>query len=479
MRGFGWLAVAFASMTVAVAQDAEPLRIGVLLDTSAEMGFVVPLVRKERRLLDEELTAAGRPPLAYREMPGADLDRELTLSVAASRNAFFYLRDLFESEKADTILWISSFEGQQSGAGFQLVRELLEATPEGRPPRRLYLRNLWQEQIQKGENLFSKTNPLTVDPLDPQQRPESWYRLVEGGHGVVIRSWQMPPGPFRDQFGFPARVRGAGFLRAVGLAGSVAEFDTGWARDFQARHGLLLMRKDEEWTIWNSGREWLRHSTVLPFFDGTSTTDQNDALLASMMARDSIEEDLARIEAKRIGVLFAFGFVQRDLDRTVGTGTKRSDPVHSYYSDLAALAGEAKRHLDGPARSTTNRVYREQWIELDNPMRRKEGPDPIALAIARLAKEEGVDAIYLFTNGFTGGARYGTITIDEDVVARAAQETGVALHIRMPFETGSCPVSLERIALASGGQVFRGKQGDGDWDYPRPEAKWPEPDEAE
>ena len=53
--------------------DPAPARLAILLDTAAEMGFLVPQVRKEARILNEQLVAAGRPPLPLREMEGASM----------------------------------------------------------------------------------------------------------------------------------------------------------------------------------------------------------------------------------------------------------------------------------------------------------------------------------------------------------------------------------------------------------------------
>ena len=49
-----------------VAGAPVPARLAILLDTSVEMGFLVPQVRKEARFLNEQLVAAGRPPVLLR-----------------------------------------------------------------------------------------------------------------------------------------------------------------------------------------------------------------------------------------------------------------------------------------------------------------------------------------------------------------------------------------------------------------------------
>ncbi len=94
------------------AQEAAPARLGILLDTSAEMGFLVPQARKELRILNEHLASAGRSPVVMREIVGSDLDREASTSVGARRNVLYAMKALYE--ECDTVLWITCLKGQQS-----------------------------------------------------------------------------------------------------------------------------------------------------------------------------------------------------------------------------------------------------------------------------------------------------------------------------------------------------------------------------
>jgi hypothetical protein len=77
-----------------------------------------------------------------------------------------------------------------------------------------------------------------------------------------------------------------------------------------------------------------------------------------------------------------------------------------------------------------------------------------ARRMAKMVREEGVDAIYFFTNGFTGSGNYGEFGINEELIAKAIRESGVRLYVRVPFEFGVVPMKLQKLAVASGGGVF-------------------------
>jgi hypothetical protein len=96
-----------------------------------------------------------------------------------------------------------------------------------------------------------------------------------------------------------------------------------------------------------------------------------------------------------------------------------------------------------------------------------------------MVREANLDAVYLFTNGYLGGGAYGSFTIDLEWIERAIREAGIRLYVRMPFETGPAPVALQRLALASGGRVFLGKEGDPDWEMEALNPKWVTPAEEE
>ena len=147
-----------------------PTKLSILLDTSAEMGFLVPQVRKEARMLNDQLTAAGRPPVTLREIEGASVDREGSTSLGARKNIIYPLKELFT--QADTVYWITSLKGEQSPQGMFAIEEMLGEKIEGRPKRELIIRNIWQDQLQAGDTWVTRPPAPEADPLDLRNRPE-------------------------------------------------------------------------------------------------------------------------------------------------------------------------------------------------------------------------------------------------------------------------------------------------------------------
>lgn len=464
------------------AQENAP-QFGILLDTSPEMGFLIPQTRKEVRLVNEELRALGRPEIKLREFKGASLGRESSLSVPGTKNALYAIRAFYSEDKVDTIYWISSLRGMQSVGGFFALENELKVETEGRPPRRLIIRNIWQEQLMRGIKALSQANRLQPDPLDIDERPQAWYRTVQNGYGIVMRSWQPPPVEFRDQFAFPRELRNHTWMRKGGFDGNIAKFDVGWTNEYYNRHHLRFLGAKEKWGQFFNAPGWIHDETLVPFPDEKNTPARDEKLLHEMSQRDTIEEDLAKIDAKKLGVLFSFGYVEQDLSRY----SQDRETTHSVGRfilntiDLVRESREYQRQFSKTAspERQAQRVYRNQLTILQQQHRKPEGPDPVAKAVAELVRNEKVDAVYLFTNGFTGGGNYGASTIDLNLLSLAIREAGVKLYIRMPFETGSTPVPMEQLALASGGEAFRGKMGDDDWSFEYPEAKWPDDGEDE
>jgi hypothetical protein len=456
------------------AQEAGPrARLGILLDTSAEMGFLVPQVRKELRVLNEQLAAAGSPAVLLREMAGSDLDREASTSVGARRNVLYALKALYE--EVDTVLWITPLMGQHSPQGIFAIEQLLRGNVPDRPPRQLLLRHLWQDQIVAGNEWVARPPAPESDPLDPRNRPEEWFRLVAENRGVIQRSWQAPPSSFRAQFGFPNRIADSYFLRKLSHEGREAFFDQTWARELARRHDLRFVREKEEWPARITGRRWLTESTVLPFPDEAALMARNETVIEALSNRESVDEDLLRIEASKLGVVFALGYVSQDLKRHFSDRDRVPRSWREFYlADLVRIGGECAKAAAAGA-SVENRVFATERIELDSKSVKQEGVDPLSRRVAKLVREEKCDAIYLFTNGYLGEGDYGTWTIDWNLLALAIRESGTRLYVRVPFEFGPTPLALARLAMASGGGVFRGRADDPDWEMELPKPSWPEP----
>ena len=114
------------------------------------------------------------------------------------------------------------------------------------------------------------------------------------------------------------------------------------------------------------------------------------------------------------------------------------------------------------------------WHPNDKGKQSEATDEYYARRMAKMIREEGVDAIYFFTNGYTGSGIYGEFRINEELIARAIREAGVRLYVRVPFEFGVAPMKLQKLAIASGGAVFFGKSSDPDFDMARPKGEWPE-----
>lgn len=473
-RGFLFLmALGLVVADGAGAEEGASARLGLLLDTSEEMGFLVPQARKELRILNVQLAAAGQAPVAMREIVGSDLDREASTSVGARRNALYAMKALYE--ECDTVLWLTRLDGEQSPHGIFSVETLLRETVEGRPARQLVLRHLWQEQVLAGSEWVMRPPGPEIDPLDPRNRPEEWFRLVEEDRGVIQRSWQTPPPDFRAQFAFPFRVADSYYLKKLGHETREANFEQGWARDLAARHDLRFVREREEWLPRITGRRWLEEATLLPFPDEAALRERSAQVFEEMSARESIERDLARVAAEKLGVVFAFGYVSQDWKRHQST---REQPPRnwrdSYLADIARIGSECATHLSEHGRAA-GRLYATERVELASKGTRPDAPDPVLRTVARMARDGKCDAIYLFTNGYLGGGDYGTWTLDLDLLTLAIREAGTRLFVRVPFEFGPVPLDVQRLAMASGGGVFQGMPSDPDWEMEIPSPAWPEP----
>lgn len=464
-------ALLLSARSLSGQESADPARLGILLDHSEEMGFLVPQVRKELRVLNGQLADRGRSEVILREMPGSSLEREGPSTLGATKNAWYALRDLYAG--VDTVMWITALKGRHSSEGIEAVETLLKEAVPGRPPRRLLLRNVWADQLIAGDEWVGAPPVPEDDPLDLRNRPEEWYRLIGEGRGIIVRSWQVPPPAFREGFGFPPKVVSFYYLKKLGFEGREAAFDRSWALSLERELGLTFQRLDESWPSRITGRRWIEETTLLPFTGEEELELRNGIVLGEMTARDSIDEDLSRIEGDRVGVVFALGYVKSDLERAVANRAKEPRGWREHYlADLMRIGGECSRNQQ-ENRDKEGRIYANVRLEFAKRNGRPDGPDEATRAIARLAREEKVPAVYLFTNGYVGGGDYGTWTLDLPLLALAIKDSGTRLFIRVPFEFGPVPLDLARLAIASGGAVFQGKSGDADWEMPAPSGRWP------
>lgn len=454
-------------------QDSLP-RLGILLDTSPEMGFLAVQARKEIRWNNTALASRGRQTQPVIEFAGASLEREGSLVVPARRNALFPLRELLDERKADGVCWITALRGQQSGDGFHAVTTLLSGGDE-RDSRPLVIRHVWQDQIQAAAEWTRHPPPDAEDALAPSNRPFDWYSLARAGGGVIIRSWQVPPLHEMAYFGFPQRIAGAPLLRQLNIADHTATMDGRWKQDLSSRlGGLVFAFTQDAWLPAVTGRRWLEESILVPHLDPESIEERNAAVFEALRARETIEEDLARIPARQLGVLFGFGHVERDLQRVLSARRPGNDWRSQYLADLTAIVRETREHLASQPAVHPGRVYATEHLRLPDPAWDPSRAGAYARRMARMAREDGVDAIYFFTNGYSGGD-YGRFEVDLPLIAAAIREANVALYVRVPYELGVAPIALQRLAMASGGGIFLGRADDPDWSIAAPAPAWPDP----
>ncbi len=457
-----WTAlIALGFCVVALSQDV-PARLGIVLDTSPEMGFLVPQVRKEIRILNDQLQEAGRPLVEYTEVAGAGLDKEGSFSVGASRNNLYAMQKLFREKQVATVYWITSMKGMQTPAGLAALTELLNESQE--TERKLVIRNVWQEQLVAGSEWVSSPPPPDDDRLDPRSRPGDWYELLEATGGIVIRSWQTPSLSHQAQFGFPFRIRSRAIASRMQVDSSELHFDTAWTGKLEAKHGLKWVRSNEEWLPSITGRRWIYDATMLPFPDAESKTLRDDAVFEALRERPSIEADLEGISEEKVGVLFSFGFVEKDVTR-FREFESRGLPgyVSGYMADFERILEEVREHTEGAPK--TNRVYLSRIEGLLNRNRPPKGIDPHVAGLAELITQHQPGAIYWFTNGYMGKGDYGKFGADLEVLSQGVLNSGVKLYVRIPFELGIVPAALEDLALKSGGAVLKGSPGDEDWSF--------------
>lgn len=443
--------------------DGEEVRgrLGILLDTSEEMGFLVPQVRKEIRLLNRQLQEVGQPSVEYAEIAGAGLDKEGSFSVGASRNNLYALQKLFREKKVDSVYWITSMKGMQTPAGLEALKQLLL---EEDADRKLLIRNVWQEQLVAGAQWVALPPPADEDRLDPKSRPGEWYELLEATGGIVIRSWQTPSLSHQAQFGFPFRIRSSVIAKRMQVDSSELHFDIAWTGKLETQYGLKWINPNEEWLPTITGRRWIYDATLLPFLDLESRKVRDDSVFEALCERPPIEEDLEGIAGKKVGVLFSFGFVEKDVIRFKEFDSKGLPGyVSGYMEDLQRIMGETRQKAKEGAR--TDRIYLSRIVELSNRNRPPKGVDPHVAGLAELITQHHPEAIYWFTNGYMGKGDYGKFGVDLEVLSQGVLNSGVKLYVRIPFELGIVPAALADLAIKSGGAVLKGHPGDEDWSF--------------
>lgn len=455
-----WLLPWIVCLSTIVDGAETTARLGVLLDTSPEMGFLVPQLRKEIRILNRQLEESGQLPVEYLEVAGAGIDKEGSFSVGARKNNFYALSKLYREKQVDSVYWITSMKGMQTSEGLEAVAQLLEEEAN----RKLLIRNVWQEQLVAGEAWVTQPPPADEDRLDPKSRPGEWYDLLEATGGIVIRAWQTPSLSRQAQFGFPFRVRSSAIAKRMQIGSSELHFDIAWAGKLEGQHGLKWIKADEEWLPAITGKRWIYDATLLPFQDLELKKERDDAVFEALSNRPSIEEDLEGIPAEKVGVLFSFGFVENDVLRFKEFESKGLPQfVSGYMEDFERIMDEVREHAKASAK--TDRVYLSRMVGLVNRNRIPKGTDPHVAGLAELITQHQPEAIYWFTNGYRGKGDYGKFGVDLDVLSKGVLESGIKLFVRIPFELGVAPAALEALAKESGGAVLKGHPEDEDWNF--------------
>ncbi len=465
--------------------EEEPARtyekLGILMEVSPEMGFLVPQVRKEVRLLNEALIAAKREPVVYHEVKGFAVAPKGSLRIPASRNAVHSLESLIQEGGADGVLWITSLRGEESGyekseMGKIFSTGLADSDDERKEKSdakipQLILHQIWQGQAQSGFRDVGKED--FSDHLLDEGLMREWVSVIKNSQGYLMRSWWMPDFEAASVFAFPWRVTHRVLLRKLNVGEAAQQYHDTWTSRLRMRYGLEFSRPREVWPRAVTGRAWCEETSLVPRLKSDDEKQRWEKVYKELRARDSIEEDLAMIKADKLGVLFGFGYVKRDLSAAKTGIKRRMNSKQRYMVDLMQIGSEAKTHVEAN-RARDDRVYAVDYFEVTIGKQAEATDEFYARRMAKMIREEGVDAIYFFTNGYTGSGNYGEFRVNEDLIARAIREAGVRLYVRVPFELGVVPLKLQKLAIASGGGVFFGKSSDPDFDMARPKGEWPE-----
>jgi hypothetical protein len=117
------------------------------------------------------------------------------------------------------------------------------------------------------------------------------------------------------------------------------------------RYGLEFSRPQESWPLTVEGRRWCEEMTMVPFLKADAKPGKDDPprwerVYQQMCARDSIKEDLVKIKADKLGVLFGFGYVEHDLSSLKAAGDRRLNSKQHYMAELMRIGSEAKTYVE-------------------------------------------------------------------------------------------------------------------------------------
>lgn len=481
-RCFAALILISALTGVAVAEEPERdyEKLGILMEVSPEMGFLVPQVRKEVRLLNEALVALKREPVVYREVLGFAVAQKGSLRVPASRNAVHSLEALIKDEGVDGVLWITSMRGEESGyEKVEMEKIFSKAVADSVDEKKekgeiktpqLILHQIWQDQAQSGFRDVGKEDDS--DHMLDEGLMSEWVDVIKNSEGYFMRSWWMPEFEMASIFAFPWRVTHGVLLRKLNIGEAAQQYHDTWTSRLRMRYGLEFSHPKEIWPRTVTGRAWCEETTLVPFLKADTDAQESEEVYEELRARNSIEEDLAMIKADKLGVLFGFGYVKRDLSEAKTGLKRRLNSKQRYMADLIQIGNEAKTYVEANS-DRGDRVYALEYLEVTGGKQAEATDEFYARRMAKMIRDEGVDAIYFLTNGYTGSGNYGEFIVNEELIARAIREAGVRLYVRVPFEFGVAPLKLQKLAIASGGGVFVGKSSDPDFDMAKPKGKWP------
>jgi len=447
--------LAAASGLMAAENETSFEKIGILLDISAEMGHLVPQARKEIKHLNEELREVNRPPVKVIEIDGAGLEAPNSLAIPAKKNAVAQLTKLFDDENVSAVYWVTHMRGFQSGDGFDHLEKLVS---DKTASRKLIIKHTWPAELRAGRDWTRGQGDPNADPLHPKNFPKEWLEPVLKSKGRILRSWREIP-PIYGAVSAPMKV-------------------DAWKDDLTKAYGLHFMKKREypEY-LTDVGKNTIAKRTLIPFLDEKNRESRDAAVFEAMCKRPTLEEDLSKIEAKRLGVLFAAGYQKRDLSLLKNTVDPKKNRGTAALLAIQRLTKEFQAHQQEHS-GNLDRIYESFVFEADQSSSRdalKKQNEAIARRAASMIHKYKLDAIYLMTNGFTAGKDYGKFPMSYQPLASFMREKETRLYVRVPFELGVAPYELQQLAVATEGGFLVGPGDEIDPDFKTGpiDAKWP------